>query len=113
MATPSIITIPASKRKRYVSHPLNLPLVVTSELPADADPHFLFFDYVESRTPEAVAKMEARKEDIILYQEHVIIPDNPLSVDETDGEKKRYKAYQRWIMTGKLKQQRIMGLGIH
>lgn len=64
-------------------------------------------DYVNSTSPEAVANMRARDEDISLYEEFVEIPENPLSVDETDGSKKRYRAYQQWIMTGKLKQQRI------
>ena len=96
----------AEEYKRYMSHPLNLPLVVTSELPEDADPDFVYFDYVNNTSPEAAAGMTAKAEDVALYDEFVEVPENPLSVDETDREKKRYIAYQRWITTGNFKHLR-------
>lgn len=79
--------------------------MVTTELPPNTSRDFV--DYVNSTSPEAVANLKAKDEDICLYEQFVEIPENPLSVDETDGSKKRYRAYQQWIMTGKLKQQRL------
>ena len=71
-----------------MSHPLNLPLVVTSELPEDVDPDFVYFDYVNNTSPEAAAGMAAKAEDVALYDEFVEVPENPLSVDETDRERR-------------------------
>lgn len=88
-----------------MSHPLNLPLVVTSELPPNTNMDYV--DYVNSTSPEAVASMGVRDKDISRYEKFVEIPENPLSVDETDRSKNRYMAYQQWLKTGKLKQQRI------
>ncbi|RPB04274.1 hypothetical protein L873DRAFT_1799772 [Choiromyces venosus 120613-1] len=96
----------AKEYERYMSHPLTLPLVVTSEPPADADPDSVYFDYVNNTSPEAAAGMTAKAEDVALYDEFVIVPENPLSVDETDRENKRYIAYQRWITTGNFKHLR-------
>ena len=89
-----------------MSHPLNLPLVVTLELPEDAGLDFIYFDYVNNTSPEAAAGMTAKAEDVALYDEFVEVPENSLSIDETDREKKRYIAYQRWIITGNFKHLR-------
>ena len=89
-----------------MSHPLNLLLVVTSELPEDADPGFVYFDYANNTSPEAVAGMTAKAEDLALYDEFVEVPENSLSIDETDRQKKKYTAYQRWMTTGNFKHLR-------
>ena len=50
--------------------------------------------------------MTAKAEDVALYDEFVEVPENPLSVDERDLEKKKYIAYQRWMTTGNFKHLR-------
>ncbi|KAL7276473.1 phosphatidylinositol-3,5-bisphosphate 5-phosphatase [Rhizina undulata] len=105
---PSLSVKETEEYELYMSHPLNLPLVTTTELPPN--PSIDFVEYVNSTSPEAAASLTVKEEDICLYEEVLVVPENALSVDEKDGEKKRYKAYQQWITTGKLKQQRIGGL---
>lgn len=91
----------------YMSHPLNLPLVVSSETNSSEGLSRGFVAYVNSTGPEAVAKLTAKEQDIALYTSNVNVGENPLVVEKEDGEKKRYLAYAQWVVTGRLKRQGV------
>ena len=88
---------------RYITHPLNLPLVVSTELPSDAN-----LDYIEyiQKTNEAefdeLEQDEAfgagiSEQDLQHFWEFVGEQEDPLTVTDEDGAKKRYKAYRQWL----------------
>ncbi|KAI5363034.1 putative SAC domain, polyphosphoinositide phosphatase Fig4 [Septoria linicola] len=99
---------------RYISHPTNIPLVVSTELPSDAS-----MDYVEYAR-KAGGALHGREhdeedggqdswglsagvsdEDMQSYLEYLEEKDEPLTVSEEDRDKKRYKAYRQWLTKGK------------
>ncbi|KAK7537810.1 polyphosphoinositide phosphatase-like protein Fig4 [Phyllosticta citricarpa] len=141
---PSVTTAEASEYERYISHPLNLPLVVSTELPDD----FANMDFVEyvnsvngivgggSVAPlhnhqhqqfhrdtasahthasltsggfgigfggggagggDGYKTWEVAEEELSEYRDFLNVPENPLTVREEDGEKKRYKRYRQWL----------------
>ena len=110
---PSITASEAKEYDRYVSHPVNIPLVVSTELPADAHPDFV--EYVNSvGGPMLNANVdsmvedeqlvhaqgrnwEVSEEDVKYYEDFLVVQDDPLTVTEEDGSKKRYKAYKQWL----------------
>lgn len=82
---------------RYISHPLNLAPVISST----PEPR-VFVNYVDSTSPEAVADLQPKVEDLKLYEEYVRLPDvvvfddgGSSRYDETQN--LRYKAYQSWL----------------
>lgn len=92
---PSVSGQEAEDYAQYIAHPQNLPLVVTTETPADYDTDYQ--EYV-SRIWKLDSLAPARyDEDISSYSDLLRIGDNPLTVTEEDTQKKRYKAYRKWL----------------
>ncbi|KAK0714933.1 SacI homology domain-containing protein [Lasiosphaeris hirsuta] len=85
---PTVSTAEAEDYARYISHPQNLPLVVSSEIPAGE---------IEPEYQEYIAGSWQSDDDMALYVEMLQIGDNPLTVTEEDALKKRYKAYRKWL----------------
>jgi hypothetical protein len=103
---PSITKSERDEYKRYISHPLNLPLVVSTELPPDTNSEFV--DYINSVPRDTGSNLQISEEDIADYTEFVRVSENPLTVSDDDFSKKRYKAYRQWLKGKSLfKQQRV------
>ena len=103
---PSVTDGEAHEYQRYISHPLNLPLVTTTDLPPDQSNDFVV--HVNSNAPDMIMSMPSSAEDIADYTEFLNIGEEPLTVFETDAPKKRYKAYRQWLKGKSLfKQQRM------
>jgi hypothetical protein len=174
---PSVSIAEEEEYTRYVEHPLNLPLVVSSETPSADDPsameyyeylcmsdqcdqavqglddasyrmlanelprfdsdvasirsftsqrpmtsqsvntpfsHAPSYSYPQSLNlhphldplfesdpaPQMYAtpgKFQTPEQDIEEFEEFLMVKDNPLDVEEEDGDKKRYKAYRQWL----------------
>jgi hypothetical protein len=98
---------------RYISHPTNIPLVVSTELPSDAN-----IDYVEYIAKAGVVMGDddgddedddggggggthqgISEEDIVSYWDFIQVQHQPqaLTVLDDDLVKKRYKAYRQWL----------------
>ncbi|KAF2838947.1 polyphosphoinositide phosphatase Fig4 [Patellaria atrata CBS 101060] len=78
---PSVAPLELKEYQRYVSHPLNLPLVTTTDVPDDQI-SLTFRNY---------------EEQLSSYEDFLVVPENPLDITEEDGNKKRYKAYRQWL----------------
>ncbi|KAI9724102.1 MAG: hypothetical protein M1812_000821 [Candelaria pacifica] len=103
---PSVTTTEAEEYERYVSHPLNLPLVVSTETPPN--PSLDFLGYINSVSPQAVEGFIVGEEDRADFEGFLNVLENPLTVVEEDRPKKRYKAYRQWLKGKSLfKQQRV------
>jgi hypothetical protein len=112
---PSVSAQEADDYSRYVSHPLTLPLVVSTELPTEINNEYLEYvngswkdigivaGIVEDATGTGITEG-----DLAEYRDFVTVAENPLTVLEEDGVKKRYKAYRKWLLGKSLfKQQPI------
>ena len=93
---PSVAPSEAEEYARYISHPQNLPLVVTSDIPDDPMYDELF-QYANSGKDGYHEGWEVAEDDIDDFREYLVVSDNPLDVMEEDGGKKRYKAYSKWL----------------
>lgn len=103
---PTVTTSEANEYERYISHPLNLPLVVSTETPPNPNAEFL--SYINSVSDEAISDINATPEDTADYAEFLEVGDDPLTVTEADTSNKRYKAYRQWLKGKSLfKQQRV------
>lgn len=102
---PSVADTEAHEYQRYISHPLNLPLVVTAEVPPN--PNLEFLGYVNSISADAVNSMHSTEDDLADYAEFLEIGEDPLTVTEADTAKKRYKAYRQWVKGKSLFKQRV------
>jgi hypothetical protein len=123
---PSVTAQEEADYARYISHPQTLPLVVSTSLPAEIDSEYL--DYVNGSWRDigvvsnvegglggegvsgmpAVEMSGAALEDLAEYRDFLIVAENPLTVEEADLPKKRYKAYRKWLLGKSLfKQQPI------
>ena len=102
---PSVANTEAHEYKRYINHPLNLPLVVSTEIPANANLKLL--SYVNSMSTDAVTNMRATEDVLADYTEFLDIGEDPLTVTEADTAKKRYKAYRQWVKGKSLFKQRV------
>lgn len=103
---PSVAHSEAHEYERYINHPLNLPLVVSSEIPPN--PNMDFLGYININSLDTVISMHSAEDDIADYTEFVDVGDEPLTVTEADPAKKRYKAYRQWLKGKSLfKQQRV------
>ena len=103
---PLVTESEAHEYQRYISHPLNLPLVTTTDIPPNQNMDFLA--YLNTISPDAVTSIHTNEEDIADYTEFLNVGEDPLTVFETDTPKKRYKAYRQWLKGKSLfKQQRI------
>jgi hypothetical protein len=111
---PSVSTQETDDYARYISHPQTLPLVVSTEIPAEIDAEYL--DYVNGSwrdigivsTGEEGIGLGLGREDLAEYKDFLAVAENPLTVTEDDLPKKRYKAYRKWLLGKSLfKQQPI------
>jgi hypothetical protein len=121
---PSVSAQEADDYSRYVLHPLTLPLVVSTELPTEINNEYL--EYVNGSWKDIgiVTGMEfgtgmvgegtkgevtgIKEEDLAEYRDFLTVAENPLTVMEEDGAKKRYKAYRKWLLGKSLfKQQPV------
>ena len=103
---PSVADTEALEYQRYINHPQNLPLVVSTEVPPNTN--LEFSGYITSISPEAVTNMRSTEDDIADYTEFLDVGEEPLTVTDADTPKKRYKAYRQWLKGKSLfKQQRI------
>ena len=103
---PSVTDSEAHEYQRYISHPLNLPLVTTTDIPPNPNADFLV--HINSNAPDAMMSMPSNEEDIADYTEFLNVGEDPLTVFEADTPKKRYKAYRQWLKGKSLfKQQRL------
>lgn len=102
----------AEEYERYVAHPMNIPLVVSSEIDNSKIPAS-FLEYL-SKTQEIPdlgnivgdgieERAEASTEDYIEFLE---IPQDGLTVLDEDSTKQRYKAYRKWMRGKSLFKQR-------
>nr|POE72474.1 polyphosphoinositide phosphatase [Quercus suber] len=107
---PSISEQELHEYSRYVSHPLQLPLVVSNDLPSDANLEYVAYvhkpggaafgttAYDEDEYNEHTSLASTiTQPDFDAFQAFVEALDDPLTVVEEDLEKKRYKAYRQWL----------------
>ncbi|KAK3991405.1 Polyphosphoinositide phosphatase [Cladorrhinum sp. PSN332] len=108
---PKVSSTEAEDYARYISHPQNLPLVVSTEIPAsEIEPEYQEYvngswqyeglDTFNNITISERGQEEREEEqggDWSLYFDTVHVADNPLTVTEEDAQKKRYKAYRKWL----------------
>ena len=102
---PSVSDTEAHEYQRYVNHPLNLPLVVSSEVPPNASSELL--SYVNSISVDPITNFDWTDEELADYMEFLDIGEEPLTVTEADTAKKRYKAYRQWVKGKSLFKQRV------
>ncbi|KAK1755943.1 Polyphosphoinositide phosphatase [Echria macrotheca] len=99
---PTVSAAEAEDYSRYVSHPHNLPLVVSAEAPAAGEIEPEYQEYIagswqsEGLADEFTLK-PGHEDDMALYSETLRVVDNPLTVTDEDAVKKRYKAYKKWL----------------
>ena len=107
---PSVSEKESREYNRYITHPQNLPLVLDTDLPSDANLDYLEyvqkagsnfvatdFDDLEHEEQFAAGISEA---DLVHFWEFVGgegLGEDVLGVLEEDGAKKRYKAYRQWL----------------
>lgn len=102
---PSVADTEAHEYQRYISHPLNLPLVVTADVPPNTNLEFL--GYVNSISADAVNGLHSTEDDSADHAEFLDIGEDPLTVTEADTAKKRYKVYRQWVKGKSLFKQRV------
>ena len=103
---PSVADTEAHEYQRYVSHPQNLPLIVSNEVPPNTN--LEFFGYISSISPDAMTNLHPTDDEIADYTEFLDVGEDPLTVTDVDTPKKRYKAYRQWLKGKSLfKQQRV------
>ncbi|KAI4202600.1 MAG: hypothetical protein LQ346_001960 [Caloplaca aetnensis] len=103
---PFVIETEADEYLRYINHPSNLPLVLSTTDPPNPNPDLEA--YIRSNSPEFVSQLQSTEDDISDFTEFVDVGDDPLTVTDADTSKKRYKAYRQWLKGKSLfKQQRV------
>ncbi|KAI0200275.1 SacI homology domain-containing protein [Astrocystis sublimbata] len=104
---PMVSAQEAEDYTRYVSHPQNLPLVISDKPPTDIDSSE-YEEYLNGSWQTDGLALNGAEEDIGAYSELLRVNDNPLTVTEEDLTKKRYKAYKKWLRGKSLfKQQTV------
>lgn len=94
---PSVSQAETDDYAQYIKHPQNLPLVVSSDTPADIDSSE-YEQYVNGEWQEkGLLVLDGDEEDADLYAQLLKVGENPLTVTEEDGTKKRYRAYRKWL----------------
>ncbi|KAF4461978.1 Polyphosphoinositide phosphatase [Fusarium albosuccineum] len=93
---PSVTEQEFEDYERYIKHPQNLPLVVSSDTPVDIDSSE-YQEYVNGGWQDEGLMVKGTEEEIDVYAELLKVGENPLTVTEEDGSKKRYKAYRKWL----------------
>ena len=102
---PLVTETEAREYQRYIDHPQNLPLVVSTALPPN--PSIELISYIDSLAKDALMSMQPSEDDITDMSEFIEVGDDPLTVLEADTEKKRYKAYRQWVKGKSLFKQRV------
>jgi hypothetical protein len=93
---PSVKEQEALDYEQYIRHPQNLPLVVSSDTPIDVDSSE-YQGYVSGSWQNEGLLVTGTEEELDVYAELLKVGENPLTVTEEDGPKKRYKAYRKWL----------------
>jgi hypothetical protein len=93
---PSVTEQESEDYERYIKHPQNLPLVISSDTPVDVDASE-YQEYVSGDWQDEGLIVKGTEEEIDVYAELLKVGENPLTVTEEDGPKKRYKAYRKWL----------------
>jgi hypothetical protein len=93
---PSVAEQESEDYERYIKHPQNLPLVISSDTPVDVDASE-YQEYVSGEWQDEGLMVKGTEEEIDVYAELLKVGENPLTVTEEDGPKKRYKAYRKWL----------------
>ncbi|EXJ84760.1 hypothetical protein A1O3_05432 [Capronia epimyces CBS 606.96] len=114
----------AGEYQRYVAHPSTIPLVVSSDIDYSAAPldfleylskttsdpaeHKVLRHYDDERGAVSLTLEERAEASLDEYAEYIVsgAVENPLTVSEEDGAKKRYKAYRKWLKGKSLFKQR-------
>nr|POE46761.1 polyphosphoinositide phosphatase [Quercus suber] len=107
---PSVSEQELNEYSRYVSHPLQLPLVVTNDIPSDANLEYVAYAHKpggaafdttaydeEEYNEHTTFASGIALTDLDAFQTFVEARDDPLTVVGEDWEKKRYKAYRQWL----------------
>ena len=103
---PSVTSAEMDEYGRYISHPLNLPLVISSDAPST--PSLDLIGYVQSASADTLGSLHSTEEDMADFREFIYVGEDPLTVTDADTAKKRYKAYRQWLKGKSLfKQSRI------
>ncbi|KAL9124287.1 MAG: hypothetical protein Q9217_006373, partial [Psora testacea] len=102
---PSVEVTEAHEYQRYINHPLNLALVLSTDIPPN--PNAELVSYVNSIAANSAADMHSTDDDVADFAEFLEIGDEPLTVTEADTSKKRYKAYRQWVKGKPLFKQRV------
>jgi phosphatidylinositol 3,5-bisphosphate 5-phosphatase len=103
----------AEEYQRYVTHPLNLPLVVSAEVDADKTPSASdFIEYLDKvKEVDGIGMTERAEQSVEEFADFLDVADEGLTVLEEDGARKRYKAYRQWLRGKSLfKQWPVSGL---
>ena len=105
---PSVKEDELKEYERYVSHPLKLPLVVSSDISGEEDGREDFAGYVDMGKPSSGVLEEMVSEETMAdFEEFLTVAENPLNVGEDDAPKKRYKRYRQWLKGKSLFKQRV------
>lgn len=104
----------AEEYQRYVAHPLNLPLVVSTEVDAATTPAAADFIEYLARVKEVdgIGRVDMVEPRVGEFADFLRVGDEGLTVLEEDGAKKRYKAYRQWLRGKSLFKQRPVSGGI-
>lgn len=86
----------AEDYERYIRHPQYLPLVISTDTPADIDSSE-YQEYVGGTWRGHSLAVATAEEEMDVYAQLLRVGENPLTVTEEDGTKKRYKAYRKWL----------------
>ncbi|GAB7346269.1 hypothetical protein MBLNU457_4994t1 [Dothideomycetes sp. NU457] len=122
---PTVSESETAEYDRYISHPSNIPLVVSSDSP-DSDIRLDFKEYILSGLPPPTfgdgyndygnelyvsgdgeemssAPWDPTPADLTDFKDFVAVAgrEDALTVTEDDGDKRRYKAYRQWLVKGK------------
>lgn len=92
---PSVSKAEMEDYSRYIAHPQNLPLVVSAAPPETYDSEYQ--DYIYGSWQADGLLSTGSEDEIPVYEELLKVGDCPLTVTEEDSEKKRYKAYRKWL----------------
>jgi hypothetical protein len=97
---PNVSRQEATDYAQYVAHPQNLPLVVSTAVPTEVDNEYQ--EYINGawrlETNASDLHNKVNVDDIAdTYANLLKVGDHPLTVTEEDAQKKRYKAYRKWL----------------
>lgn len=93
---PAVNTQESEDYARYIHHPQNLPLVVSSDTPVDVDSSE-YEEYISGAWQDRGLMIDDAEEDVEFYAQLMKVGENPLTVTEEDAPKKRYRAYRKWL----------------